>query len=192
MRLFQLSLIIACLLHGTRDIRAQASDHAASGELNRALGVECVFCHGPAGAAAEAPSRATARRMMAMVTALNEQLASTGGRVTCWTCHAGARVPAGIERSAWERVRAAWPQAAAPATEPVKRTMAIYTASVGRTCAGCHDGDGLGPASEEAVTLVRAMNGLFPIMEKFLPSPDRAQCFLCHKGRPHPQLRPAD
>ena len=129
--------------------------------------------------------------MLDMVAALNAGLASVPGRVTCWTCHAGARVPRRIERARWAQVLADWPSELA-ASDEVKLTMAVYTASVGRRCAGCHDEDGMGAATEEAVHLVRTMNQLFPVMEKFLPATARTQCFMCHKGRPHPQVRPDD
>jgi hypothetical protein len=180
------------VLLATTDAAAQDSDHATSQAFNRALGVECVACHPPDSGDPEPPARATARRMIAMVAALNDRLASMNGRVACWTCHAGARVPSRIDRAAWEAVVATWPPKAAGASDDVKLTMAVYTASVGRTCAGCHDGDGTGLATEEAVSLVRTMNSLFPLMKEYLPPTARTQCFMCHKGRPHPQIRPAD
>jgi cytochrome c553 len=173
-------------------VAAQDAEHASSGEFNRALGVECDFCHAPPGTEEERPARATARRMVAMVAALNQRLESRGGQVACWTCHAGARVPSRIERAAWERFVTAWPRNAAPASDDVKLAMAVYTASVGRTCAGCHERNGTGPATDEAVALVRTMTGLFAVMKDFLPPTARTQCFMCHKGRPHPQVRPLD
>lgn len=186
------SIVVAFVLIASTLVAAQDRDHATSRALNRALGVECSYCHAPSGSSSERPARATARRMMAMVTTLNERLASLGGRVTCWTCHAGARVPSRIERAAWEQILAEWPKNAAATSEEVKTTMAVYTASVGRTCAGCHEAEGRGPATEEAVTLVRTMNDLFTVMKEYLPSTARPQCFMCHKGRPHPAVRPSD
>jgi hypothetical protein len=173
----------------TAAVSAQESDHATSREFNRALGVECAFCHAPSGDVE--PARTTARRMIAMVSALNDRLATVRGRVTCWTCHSGQRVPARLERTRWQQVLEDWPTAAM-ASEEVKLTMAVYTASVGRRCAGCHDGDGTGPATEEATHLVNTMNGLFPVMKDFLPAKAVTQCFMCHKGRPHPQTNPID
>jgi hypothetical protein len=171
---------------------AQQADHASSGALNRALGVECAFCHVPGGSIGQPQPLATARGMFAMVEALNAQLAPVGGHITCWTCHAGSRIPSRIEQSAWQKVLTAWPKTAAPASEDVRLTMAVYTASVGRTCAGCHEGDSTGPVTQEAAEKVRIMNSLFPTMKEFLPSTARTQCFMCHKGRPHPQIRPLD
>ena len=174
----------------TAAVSGQETDHATSREFNRALGVECGFCHAPSGRDDPAP-RATARRMVAMVSALNGRLAEVRGRVTCWTCHSGQRVPARLARTRWQQVLEEWPTAAT-ASEEVRLTMAVYTASVGRRCAGCHDGDGTGPVTEEAAHLVRTMNGLFPVMKEYLPAKAQAQCFMCHKGRPHPQTSPID
>src|SRR5258708_29164258 len=58
--------------------------------FNRALGVECAFCHVPHQWENESkPEFATARKMFQMVKTLNEnQLANTRG-VSCWACHAG-------------------------------------------------------------------------------------------------------
>ena len=186
LRVFPALLALASVV----GVAAQDAQHASSGEFNRALGVECGFCHVPAGAATP-PARATARRMIEMVSALNERLQPLGGRVTCWTCHAGARVPVRLERPQWERVLAEWPASLARTSKDVKLTMSVYSASVGRRCAGCHE-DGTGPAAEEAVHLVETMTSLFAVMEKFMPPTARSECFMCHKGRPHPQIGPAD
>jgi hypothetical protein len=171
---------------------AQYDDHAASRAFNRALGVECVYCHAdPPPGEAERPTRVVARRMIAMVEEINTRsLAAISGRISCWTCHGGQVVPARLPRQAWEKVLAAWPAGAPPASDAVKRTMAVYTASTGRTCAGCHENGGIGPATEEAETLVNVMTGLFPVLDKYLPAEARTECFMCHKGRPHPFVAP--
>jgi len=183
--------LILCVLLGGAVTSAQYDDHATTRSLNRALAVECEHCHSdPRSAEAERPALAVARRMIAMVEKINaEALAPINGRISCWTCHAGQIVPSRLPTGAWEKVLASWP-AGAPATDAVKLTMSVYTASVGRTCAGCHEAGGIGRASEEAETLVRVMTGLFPVMEKYLPARARTQCFLCHKGRPHPLVAP--
>src|SRR5687767_10981994 len=114
-------IVVGLILFGVIGIAAQEPDHATSGAFNRALGVECTFCHAPP-ADDERPAYATARRMAAMVTALNERLISVRGTVTCWTCHAGARVPSRIDRALWEKELAAWPIGAAGASDQVKLT----------------------------------------------------------------------
>jgi hypothetical protein len=173
-------------------VAAQYDEHATSRSLNRALGVECTHCHvDPAAGGPEPPARGSARRMIAMVEEINTTtLAPVSGRVSCWTCHAGQRVPSRLPRDAWEKVLGQWPAGAPPTAEHVKLTMAAYTASVGRTCAGCHEDGGIGRASAEAEELVKVMTGLFPVMKKYLPPQATTECFMCHKGRPHPLVAP--
>ena len=79
---------------------------------NSALGVKCTFCHvGQDGeretmdfASDANPHKDIARRMMAMTRRLNEQdLGVTDFRlskVTCYTCHRGAKEPARIPPAA--------------------------------------------------------------------------------------------
>lgn len=184
--------IVLCVVLAGGATSAQYDDHAASRAFNRALGVDCAHCHAePLAGEAERAALAIARRMIAMVEEINTRsLAAIGGRVSCWTCHAGQVVPSRLPGDAWEKVLAAWPASAPPASVAVKRTMAVYTASTGRTCAGCHENGGTGPATDEAETLVNVMTGLFPVMDKYLPARARTQCFMCHKGRPHPLVAP--
>ncbi len=129
--------------------------------------------------------------MMTMVDEINTTtLAPLGGRISCWTCHAGQLAPARLPLDAWEKVLASWPSGATSAAGEVRLRMAVYTASTGRTCAGCHEDGGAGRATEEAAALVTVMSSLFPVMEKYLPAQARTQCFMCHKGRPHPLVAP--
>ena len=73
------------------------------------LDVDCSFCHdGEEGqdlskfdfASDVKPMKATARKMLRMIATINDQLATVGdplpageGKVTCFTCHRGARKP---------------------------------------------------------------------------------------------------
>ena len=72
------------------------------------LDVRCQFCHVGEGddlskfdfASDAKPTKATARKMLRMVTAVNEQVSSIGepapagaAKITCFTCHRGARKP---------------------------------------------------------------------------------------------------
>src|SRR3954467_11803776 len=62
-------------------------------EINRSLGVECTHCHVPdQWSDASKPPFGIAKNMIAMVTAVNAQLADLG-QVSCWTCHAGQVKP---------------------------------------------------------------------------------------------------
>jgi hypothetical protein len=77
------------------------------------LGVRCEHCHVGEGndlskfdfASDEKPTKATARKMLRMTMALNEQVAAlnippaagapatTGPKITCYTCHRGEKKP---------------------------------------------------------------------------------------------------
>ena len=72
--------------------------------ITQALGVTCGTCHAPRGnfASDEKPEKLTARRMLEMTKAINQQHfpdhkpkpgESVLGRVTCYTCHQGERTP---------------------------------------------------------------------------------------------------
>ena len=68
------------------------------GIMTAALGFDCSECHVAAGTdkvdwAADTPRKIIARRMVNMVTAINQS--NFGGRqlVTCWTCHRGRDKP---------------------------------------------------------------------------------------------------
>lgn len=68
-----------------------------------ALGVNCGYCHVRGNFASDAnPRKETARRMLNMVNAINQQFfpdykpaneESRLGKVTCYTCHQGATTP---------------------------------------------------------------------------------------------------
>jgi Photosynthetic reaction centre cytochrome C subunit len=71
--------------------------------MNQALGVSCGFCHARGNFAADTnPRKATARRMIEMVRAIDQQCfpdhrpadgESRLGQVTCFTCHQGSERP---------------------------------------------------------------------------------------------------
>ena len=80
--------------------------------FTQALGVRCQFCHSYTGSDPDAlekfdfpgdsvPAKATARKMMLMLQAINGDLlkgvgtepAAGQSKVTCYTCHRGERVP---------------------------------------------------------------------------------------------------
>jgi hypothetical protein len=65
------------------------------------LGVRCDFCHDADRSADTKPEKATARKMIAMVMAINDQYLKDVGeppaagamKVTCYTCHRGMQKP---------------------------------------------------------------------------------------------------
>jgi photosynthetic reaction center cytochrome c subunit len=71
----------------------------AMGMFANAMGNDCTFCHSPKAAldraefAAETPRIVTARRMIAMMNAINKSYFGERPRVTCFTCHGGNQSP---------------------------------------------------------------------------------------------------
>jgi len=82
------------------------------GDIRAALGVQCNFCHGPAGGAQgggaaadrgaappidfssdENPHKLMARNMMHMMEDINAQFPDGKAHVTCYTCHRGESTP---------------------------------------------------------------------------------------------------
>jgi hypothetical protein len=70
------------------------------GLFSAALSYCCGECHVNAGtdspdwASDAKPTKVIARRMAAMVVAINKQNFGGGNNVTCWTCHRGSPTPA--------------------------------------------------------------------------------------------------
>jgi len=87
-----------------RNLRGIPTDEfmETMGFFSAATGLNCQDCHvGESGGnwakyADDTPRKATTRRMIAMVAALNGT--NFGGRrlVTCWSCHRGSRIPDGV------------------------------------------------------------------------------------------------
>ncbi len=156
---------------------------------NRALGVECTHCHvenkwtDPA-----KPQFAIAANMTRMVAVVNDQLGARD-RVSCWTCHAGARVPPRQPRSALDAELAKWPPALASAPESLKLGMAVYNVALGVGCDHCHNPADWKDMSKRPMKMVASMNGLFEIFPKHMPPTARTQCFMCHKGSIKPVAR---
>jgi len=57
------------------------------------LGVQCTFCHAFPFDADVKPQKATARRMVKMVFAINKDTFNGRPQITCYTCHRGASRP---------------------------------------------------------------------------------------------------
>lgn len=65
--------------------------------ITAVLGVECNFCHDPKSYENDdKPEKATARKMMAMMFAINKDNFNGRREVTCYTCHHGASHPANM------------------------------------------------------------------------------------------------
>mgnify|MGYP000252241675 CR=1 FL=1 len=62
---------------------------------SKALGVDCDHCHKEPNMEADTPKKKIAREMMLMTAELNKKYrATTNGKVTCWSCHRGEKLPA--------------------------------------------------------------------------------------------------
>jgi hypothetical protein len=63
--------------------------------MSKALGTDCDFCHKEPNMDAETDMKKTAREMMKMTTEINEKYrgALKKAKVTCFTCHHGAKRP---------------------------------------------------------------------------------------------------
>jgi hypothetical protein len=73
---------------------------AFMGTVRTGLGVQCTFCHEQDRSLDTKPEKVTARKMIAMMLAVNDQLKDIGDpapagtyKVTCYTCHRGMQKP---------------------------------------------------------------------------------------------------
>jgi hypothetical protein len=152
--------------------------------FNRALGVECSYCHVPERwDDATKPPFVIARNMYRMVGTLNVDHLSGLEPITCWTCHGGSNAPSRLPRDAWQRLVESWPATAGDASDNLKLTMAVYTASLGVTCTHCHVDGAWSASTRPAHAMVARMNGMFPVFPRFMPESARTQCYMCHEGR---------
>lgn len=171
--------------------RADGHRRFAIEEFNRALGVECAHCHVPdRWADEEKPAKATARQMMEMVELFNGKLLRGIGEVRCWTCHGGQIQPARQPMDAVDAQIAKWPESIANAPQPVKLTMAVFSAATGLRCAQCHDPTDWKRVATDRMRMVPRMARLFPAMKPFMPASANTQCYMCHKGTNKPEKDP--
>jgi hypothetical protein len=158
--------------------------------FNRALGVECAFCHVQDQWENESkPQFATARRMFQMVEVLNEnQLAKTSG-VSCWTCHAGQTKPSRLPRPSLDAEMVKWPAELAGSPEGVKLTMSVYDVSLHVGCTHCHSSADWKSDTKPAYKMVARMKAMFTVFPQYMPATARTQCWMCHKGSTEPKRR---
>ena len=158
--------------------------------FNRALGVQCAFCHVPDQWDNESkPALATARKMFQMVKVLNEnQLAKTSG-VGCWTCHAGQTTPSRLPRPSLDAEMIKWPTELASSPEGVKLTMSVYNVSLHVGCAHCHSPTNWKLDAKPAYKMVARMKAMFTVFPQYMPTTARTQCWMCHKGSTKPKRR---
>jgi hypothetical protein len=180
--------------------------------MNRALGVECGYCHVVGNwAKDDSPRFAFTIRMSKMVDGLNTGTLHDFGGVTCWTCHRGKAAPSRMPRAGWEERLAKWPEtlklsdadAKKPAEEVYRNiqslkgsaagglpmTMSVFAAALDVSCEYCHVAGQWDSDAKPAKKTARRMLGLFAEIPQYFDSSRqlRMQCYTCHQGSPKPQ-----
>lgn len=191
-----LLLVIAFLagaivpIGGQAPARRDGHGRARLDEFNRALGVDCAHCHEPDRWEDDSKAaKATARRMIEMVPALNAKLRGIG-EVSCWTCHRGQVKPSRVAPEALDAELTRWPASVADASQGTKLTMAVYSVSTGLRCSGCHDITDWTRVDTDRMRKVPRMLALFGVMPAYMPPGAVTQCYTCHKGSNKPERRP--
>lgn len=171
----------------------QASDVTTRmNEFNRALGVECTFCHvQDQWRAEDKPQLATARGMLAMVEGIGGGLLKERGGLTCWTCHRGQQKPSRFPSAELDTELAKWPASLADAKDPLKLTMTVYARSLGVTCEFCDVAGDWANKTKPPMQALPTMLKIFDELPKYSPAAaNRSQCWMCHKGAKSPERRP--
>ena len=161
-------------------------------EFNRALGVDCTYCHvADAWHLEDKPQLAVARGMMRMVTAIGDGLLKDRGGLTCWTCHRGQSKPSRFPGTELQAELAKWPVDLSAASEGMKLTMTVYARSLGVGCDFCHVPGDWKSRAKDSMATVPTMLKIFEELPKYSPAAaKRSQCWMCHKGSTSPERRP--
>ena len=165
-------------------------EHRDNPFFKTTLDVECSHCHddGEWTSSSKAPF-ATARKMAAMVVAVNTRLGELG-KVSCGTCHRGGVRPARSPAPAMDVELANWPDSLPDAPQGVRTTMSVYNIALGVTCEHCHDPADWKSSEKRPFKTTAIMNGLFKEFPKYMPATARTQCYMCHQGSRKPRDRP--
>jgi hypothetical protein len=159
-------------------------------DFNRWLGVECTHCHlADKWADDSKPAKVMARKMVGMMPVVNSNLRGVG-EVTCWACHRGELKQAQLPREALDAELTRWPKSIANANQVVKLQMAMYSASTGLRCGQCHDTTDWKRKDTDKIKMVPRMQTVFGVIQPFMPSGSRTQCYTCHKGASKPERSP--
>ena len=161
-------------------------------EFDRALGVECSYCHVQGQWLDDSkPAFATSQSMYRMVHDLNDGLLLDVGTISCWTCHRGQVHPSRLPRPKLDEELARWPKELASADEGKKLVMAVYSVTLGVKCDYCHTEGDWKNAVKPPMKLVSRMNAMFAEFPKYMPPATRTQCWMCHQGVTKPQTKPS-
>jgi len=184
--------------------------------FNKALGVECVYCHVQGDFASDAnPNKEMARKMIAMVRQIDGTFPSSAGvfpagyhEVDCNTCHRGSVKPeTKAAREFFNRPESLGspPPVITPGVNlkvlpPDTRVhgdgsvMHDFRDALNVDCGYCHGGGkpfqtDENPRKEIArkmIALVRQINANFPGTGVFPVGTQVVVCYTCHRGEPHP------
>src|SRR5262249_35457399 len=132
-----LGALVVLTLAASTSVTMRGSQAAPSADVqssmdayNRALGVDCAFCHDPADwKKTDKPAFQTAVGMHNMVTALSGGLLKDRGGLTCWTCHKGQSKPSRFPSTELQPLLDKWPSDLASASSNLKLTMTVYARS---------------------------------------------------------------
>src|SRR5262245_50147383 len=144
---------------------------ARMNEFNRALGVDCTFCHvQDQWRADDKPQLATARGMVAMVEGIGGGLLKDRGGLTCWTCHRGQQKPSRFPSAELNAELAKWPSSLSDAKDSLKLTMTVYARSLGVTCEFCHTPGDWASRAKAPMQTVPTMLKIFDELPKYSPA----------------------
>jgi hypothetical protein len=164
-------------------------DHATTRAYNRALGVECSYCHVDASFAdPSSPQFDFAKRMAAMTQGLSDGPLKDLGGVTCWSCHRGHAKPARLPREKWESIAKDHAADFAGGRPGLDLTMSVNSASLGVDCTHCHVAGDFADGSRRGHQLVSRMNAIFQLIPQYFAGSSRqpsTQCYMCHQGSVH-------
>ena len=183
--------------------------------FNKALGVECAYCHVAGDFASDANARKeTSRSMIALVRKVEPFFPAGGApfpggyhEVDCLTCHQGKTKPETTTTYYFINKR----EAANPPTDTDKGTnlkvlppdtvvhgkhsiMEDFRDALHVDCAYCHGGPGglAGDAnprkdvSRKMIEMTKVINESFPGTGPYPEGKKAVTCFTCHAGSPHP------
>jgi hypothetical protein len=165
---------------------ASFPDHRDGSFFHTTLKVDCGHCHDDGQwTTSSKPAFATARKMAAMVAAVNARLGELGP-INCGTCHRGEVRPARSPAAALAPELARWPDSLREAPESLRITMSVYNIALGVTCEHCHNPADWKSSEKSAFKTTATMNGLFEEFPKYMPASARTQCYMCHQGSKKP------
>ena len=180
-------LRLVCALLAVLQIGTTPDPH--KGAFTDGIARRCGSCHAKDNPRAEDQYRAAAA-MATMMAALTRGPLKSYPPITCFSCHrAGgpqhnSAHPMPLDRSAVRGIMERWPEDARD-PEPMRRTMAEYSVSLGVNCDFCHV---KGDWKASTKPTYRTTKGMSDLMNEFPRQFTFARaaaftCFTCHQGK---------